>query len=86
MSLWRCPRFFVNHWKIASIFHVGSMILRDPNNIFVNPNLNVVCTSKGALSHDSKLADGTKVIRLDDMDSFLVEVAEKKVTERTRSH
>lgn len=55
-----------------------------PAGIFVNPNLNVVCSSKGALPHDTKFADGTNVMRLDDMKSFLVEVAEKKVTEQTK--
>lgn len=54
-----------------------------PAGIFVNPNLNVVCSSKGALPHDTKFADGTNVMRLDDMKSFLVEVAEK-VTEQTK--
>lgn len=57
-----------------------------PVNVFVNPNLNVVCASKGALPHDTKFADGTRVMRLDDVNSFLaeVEVAEKKVTKQTK--
>lgn len=54
-----------------------------PAEIFVNPNLNVVCASKGALPHDAKFADGTSVMRLDDMDSFLVEAADNKVIEQT---
>ena len=54
------------------------------NDVFVNPNLNVVVASKGALPHDSKFADGTQVMRLDDVNSFVMEVAEKKVTEQTK--
>ncbi|KAL8637914.1 MAG: hypothetical protein Q9226_009061, partial [Calogaya cf. arnoldii] len=49
-----------------------------PANLFVNANLNVVCASKGALPHDTKFADGTKVMRLDEMKTFLAEVTEKK--------
>jgi hypothetical protein len=56
-----------------------------PANLFVNPNLNVVCASKGALPHDTKFADGANVVRLDDIKSFLSEVAEKKVTEDPKS-
>ena len=48
-----------------------------PANVFVNPNLNVVCSSKGALPHDAKFADGTNVMRLDSIQNFLVDVAEK---------
>jgi len=58
-----------------------------PAGLFINPNLNVVCAAKGALPHDTKFADGTKVMRLDDMKSFLDEVVErsvKKVTETTK--
>jgi hypothetical protein len=51
---------------------------------FISPNLNVVTTSKGALPHDTKFADGTKVMRLDDMKNFLDEVAESKVTSHSK--
>lgn len=49
-----------------------------PENIFMNLNLKPAVKSKGALPHDDKFADGSRVMRLDNMQSFVAEVTEVK--------
>jgi len=49
-----------------------------PENTFINPNLSVVVGAKGALPHNDKFADGTRVMRLDNMKSFAAEVTNVK--------
>jgi len=51
-----------------------------PANLFINQrgDSKDVVASKGALPHDTKFLDGTRVMRLDDMKSFLFKFGEKE--------
>lgn len=49
-----------------------------------NPNLNVVCASKGAQPHETKYADGTNVVHPDNLQSFRAELQVRTTSEQSK--